>query len=476
MSITLINALALAAFLLLAFRAGRDRALRICGGETARLHSLPNYYGYYLVWLVGLPVFLIFIGWLIAEPRVLYALVMSGLPENLASLPPERLAVAWRDIQAIAAGGAASSDYEGLKALAQDYARLERLSEAGLFAVTGMLALLLFGIGRGRIGKSFRARNRVEGAIRGVMIFASVVAILTTLGILFSVLFESIRFFNLVSIEEFLFGTQWSPQTPLREEQVGQSGIFGALPVFAGTLLIAAVAMLVAGPVGLLIAVFLSEYAGPHTRSWVKPVIEVLAGIPTVVYGFFAFLTVGPALREGFQQLGMWVTGASSATGLIGTMWDVPTQMALVAGSVMGIMIIPFVSSLSDDVINAVPQSLRDGSLALGATHSETMTRVVFPAALPGIVGAFLLAISRAIGETMIVVMAAGLAANLTVNPIEPVTTVTVQIVYLLTGDFEFGGPKTLSAFALGLVLFVVTLCLNMLALRVVQKYREKYD
>ncbi|HKK31542.1 MAG TPA: phosphate ABC transporter permease subunit PstC, partial [Alphaproteobacteria bacterium] len=238
------------------------------------------------------------------------------------------------------------------------------------------------------------------------------------------------------------------------------SGAFGAVPVFAGTLLITFIAMCVAVPIGLFSAIYLSEYATPRIRSVAKPLLEVLAGIPTVVYGFFAALTVAPQIRGWGESIGL----------------DVSSESAIAAGAVMGIMIIPFVSSLSDDVITAVPRALRDGSYGLGATKSETITRVILPAALPGIVGAVLLAISRAIGETMIVVMAAGLASNLTANPFEAVTTVTVQIVTLLTGDQEFDSAKTLSAFALGLVLFFVTLMLNVIALSVVRKYREKYD
>ena len=273
-------------------------------------------------------------------------------------------------------------------------------------------------------------------------------------------MFEALRFFGKVPITEFLFGLKWSPQTALRADQVGSSGAFGAVPVFAGTFLITLLAMVVAVPIGLFSAIYMSEYASRRFRGIVKPILEILAGIPTVVYGFFAALTVGPFFR-----------GLGEALGL-----GVASESALAAGVVMGIMIIPFVSSLSDDVINAVPQSLRDGSFALGATHAETIRQVVLPAALPGIVGSILLAVSRAIGETMIVVMAAGLAANLTANPLEAVTTVTVQIVTLLTGDQEFDSAKTLAAFALGLALFIVTLGLNIIALTVVRKYREKYD
>ena len=331
-----------------------------------------------------------------------------------------------------------------------------------------LLALALFFIGLPatlivamHIFRRWRAtRHRVEAAFKIFLLGCACLAIFTTVGIVLSVLFESIRFFNIVPLDEFLFGLEWSPQTAIREDQVGSSGTFGAVPLFAGTLLITAIAMAVAVPFGLLSAIYLSEYAGRRVRNFGKPVLEMLAGIPTVVYGFFAALTVAPLVRDGAAVVGL----------------DASAESALAAGLVMGIMILPFVSSLSDDVINAVPQALRDGSLGLGATPSETIRRVVLPAALPGIVGSILLAASRAIGETMIVVMAAGLAANLTANPLQSVTTVTVQIVTLLVGDQAFDSPKTLAAFALGLVLFVMTLGLNIIALRVARKYREAYQ
>jgi len=311
-----------------------------------------------------------------------------------------------------------------------------------------------------RVAPGLRARPVVEKVVRAVFAGCSLIAILATVGIVLSLVFEAARFFDRVSLGEFLFGLQWSPQTAIRADQVGSSGAFGAVPVFVGTLLVTAIAMLVAVPIGLLSAIYMSEYAGERARASLKPLLEILAGIPTVVYGFFAALSVGPAIRALGERAGL----------------EVASESALAAGLVMGVMIIPFVSSLSDDVINAVPQSLREGSLALGATPSETIRRVVLPAALSGIVGAVLLAVSRAIGETMIVVMAAGLAANLTANPLEAVTTVTVQIVTLLVGDQEFDSAKTLAAFALGLVLFLVTLTLNVIALHVVRRYREQYD
>ena len=321
----------------------------------------------------------------------------------------------------------------------------------------GLAAEEAAGIAITRAGGSRRWYERV---VVGLLFAASTIAILTTIGIVASLAFEAFRFFERVSILEFLFGLEWSPQTALRADQVGSSGAFGAVPLIVGTLLISAIALVVAAPLGLMSAVYLAEYARPAVRGWVKPLLELLAGIPTVVYGFFAALVIAP-----------WLRGTGNAAG-----FEISSESALAAGVTMGIMIIPLVSSLSDDVINAVPQSLRDASFGLGATQSETVRKVVLPAAIPGIAGSLLLAASRAIGETMIVVMAAGLAANLTLNPFEAVTTVTVQIVTLLTGDQEFDSAKTLSAFALGLLLFVCTLVINVIALQIVDRYREEYD
>lgn len=296
--------------------------------------------------------------------------------------------------------------------------------------------------------------------VRAILILCALIAVATTIGIVASLLLESLRFFQKISIFDFLFGLEWSPQTALRADQVGASGAFGAIPLIVGTLLISAIAMAIATPLGLMSAVYLAEYASKRSRNFIKPLLELLAGIPTVVYGFFAALIVAPMLRNGGDQLG----------------FEISSESALAAGLTMGVMIIPLVSSLSDDVINAVPQSLRDASYGLGATQAETIKQVILPAAIPGIAGSLLLATSRAIGETMIVVMAAGLAAKLTLNPLEAVTTVTVQIVTLLTGDQEFDSAKTLSTFALGLLLFLITLCLNVIALRIVDKYKEQYD
>jgi len=399
------TALAAASLLLLtaaAFWVGRRRALLTAGSAGGRLHSRPVYHGHFVALACGVPGLAV----------LLLGLLLPG-----------------------------------------------PLPAAGVLAVLGISVAGLAWAVR-RVAPGFRARPWVEGAAQVAFAACSLIAILATIGIVLSLVFEAGRFFSRVPITDFLFGLAWSPQTAIRADQVGSSGAFGAVPVFLGTLVVTTIAMTVAVPIGLLSAVYLSEYAGARARATLKPALEILAGIPTVVYGFFAALSVGPAIRELGEKVGL----------------EVASESALAAGLVMGVMIIPFVSSLSDDVINAVPQSLREASLGIGATPSETIRRVVLPAALPGIVGAVLLAVSRAIGETMIVVMAAGLAANLTVNPLAAVTTVTVQIVTLLVGDQEFDSAKTLAAFALGLVLFLVTLALNVIALRVVRRYREQYD
>ena len=396
-----------------------------------------------------------------AEARAEGAPVRALAGFEVSQAPREQRQLFLADTLNIARGELPSRESRELVAAASIATRHQNQLR---FLIGGMaLVVALAGLARTRsqVEPAFRARNHVESLVTALLFLSSVIAILTTVGIVFSLLFESLRFFSSVPVSEFLFGLQWSPQIALRADQVGQSGAFGAVPLFAGTGLITLIAMVVAIPIGLLSAIYLSEYAGPRFRATAKPLLEILAGIPTVVYGFFALLVVAPAIRGLFTWLGFD---------------DVATQSALSAGLVMGIMIIPFISSLSDDVINSVPQALRDGSYAMGATRSETISHVVLPAALPGIVGAILLGVSRAVGETMIVVMAAGQSANLTANPLESVTTITVQIVMLLTGDQEFDSPKTLSAFALGLVLFVITLIMNVVALRVVQRYREKYD
>ena len=446
----------------LGFFFGRQRSRVLSGGVAGqKLHSLPSYYGLYVALWCGIPSLLLFSIFQVLEPAFVRSQVLGSLPPEALLLDRQRLDLLYNDIRNLAAGvtplGGANPDVvQG----AERYRQLSRLSDIAL--AVGVIGLCL---GAGwvawrRVQRQFRARVKVERAIEWLLIACSTVAIFTTIGILLSVVVEAMLFFRAVPPWEFLFGQTWSPQTAIRADQAGSSGAFGAIPLFAGTLLISSLAMVVAVPLGLMSAIYLSEYASARVRSVAKPMLEVLAGIPTVVYGYFAALTVGPLLRQLGVELGL----------------DVSSESALGAGLVMGIMIIPFVSSLSDDVINAVPQALRDGSYGLGATQSETIRQVVLPAALPGIVGGVLLAVSRAIGETMIVVMAAGLAANLTANPLEAVTTVTVQIVTLLVGDQEFDSPKTLAAFALGLVLFVVTLILNIVALKVVRRYREQYE
>jgi phosphate transport system permease protein len=446
---------------LVGYYAGRQRAVATVGGRASQLHSLPSYHGAYVALWCLLPALLLFALWLIAEPHLLRALAIGALPPDLASLPDNQLGLVLNDVSNLANGNAPRVGADPAKLAAADHMvaweRTGRIMVA-IAAVATALAGLLWG--RHRIAPALRARNSVERTATILLIVCSTISVVTTIGIVLSLLFESLRFFAQVPLWDFLFGLQWSPQTAMRSDQVGSSGAFGAVPLFAGTLLITLIAMLVAVPVGLMAAIYMADYATKTVRAVVKPALEVLAGIPTVVYGFFAALTVAPFIRGMGQSIGL----------------DVASESALAAGVVMGIMIVPFVSSLSDDVMNAVPQSLRDGSYALGATKSETIRQVVVPAALPGIVGAVLLAVSRAIGETMIVVMAAGLTANLTANPLEAVTTVTVQIATLLVGDQEFDSPKTMSAFALGLVLFCVTLALNIIALRIVRRYREKYD
>lgn len=443
------------------FWLGRTKAVGLAAGKRGVLHSLPTYYGYYVVLWCGLPALLVLIVWLVGEQQILHGMLVSSLPESARSLPPERLGLLLNDIKNIASGNFSGSIADpDLQLIADDYARIVGISRMAMIVVVLGAAIAGLLYARARIVPRLRARNAVEAVIRVLLIVGSTVAVLTTVGIILSLVFEAGRFFTRVSPVDFLFGLEWSPQMAMRADQVGAAGSFGAVPLFAGTLLIAFIAMCVAMPVGLMSAIYMAEYAHPKFRMVAKPLLEILAGIPTVVYGFFAALTVAPFFRNLGFDLGLTISSES----------------ALAAGVVMGIMIIPFVSSLSDDVITAVPQSMREGSYAVGATQSETIRRVVLPAALPGIVGGFLLAVSRAIGETMIVVMAAGLAANLTANPFQAVTTVTVQIATLLVGDQEFDSPKTLAAFALGLVLFCVTLVLNIIALRIVKKYREQYE
>ncbi len=448
---------------LTAYYMGMRRSVAVAGGKnkTHQLHSRPAYYGMLTALWCGLPALLVFACWQAFESNIITQIVVSGLPEELRSLPADRINLIVNDIRNLVSGNIVSGQVSpAMQAAADQYRRIQSISHAALAVSAVSVAILGLVWVRQRIKLKMRARNHVERLVLLILGACSTVAIFTTIGIVLSVLYEAIRFFQAISVFDFLFGLEWSPQMAIREDQVGSSGAFGAIPVLVGTLLISAIAMAVAVPIGLMSAIYMSEYAGKKFRAVAKPLMEILAGIPTVVYGYFAALVLAPTIRNIGQTLGL----------------DVSSESALAAGLVMGIMIIPFVSSLSDDMINAVPQDLRDGAYGLGATQAETIRQVVIPAALPGIVGGVLLAVSRAIGETMIVVMAAGLTANMTINPLKTVTTVTVQIVTLLVGDQEFDSPKTLAAFALGLLLFLSTLCLNVIALQVVRKYREQYE
>jgi phosphate transport system permease protein len=446
-----------------AFWIGKSRSLALVGGSRGvrNLHSLPGHYGLMTALWCALPALAVIAVWLMFQDAIIVRLVTEQLPESVRNLSENDLSLVLNDMRNLAAGNVpAASVSAAVQAASAEYIHLRGISRMALTVLVAVLAIGGVIMIRARITPQLRARNGVERVTEWLLLGCSTIAVFTTIGIVASVAFEAFRFFAIISPIDFLFGTSWSPQMAIRADQVGSSGSFGAVPLFAGTALISFIAMSIAVPIGLFSAIYLAEYAHPMFRTWAKPLLEVLAGVPTVVYGFFAALTIGPALR-----------GWGAGIGL-----DVASESALAAGFVMGIMIIPFVSSLADDMISAVPQSLRDGAYALGATRSETIKQVVLRAALPGIVGGVLLAVSRAIGETMIVVMAAGLAANLTANPLEAVTTVTVQIVTLLVGDQEFDSPKTLAAFALGLVLFLVTLALNVLALHIVRKYREQYE
>ncbi|MEJ0084467.1 MAG: phosphate ABC transporter permease subunit PstC [Pseudomonadota bacterium] len=455
--------LALALLSVGAFWIGKSRSLALVGGSRGvrNLHSLPSHYGLMTAMWCALPALLVIGVWLAFQDAIILRLITEHLPAGVRDLPKNELSLVLNDVRNLVAGNVpASSVSEAARSASAEYLHLRGISRMALTVLVLVLTIGAVLTVRAKITPELRARNRVEVVIEWLLIACSTIAVFTTIGIVASVAFEAFRFFAIISPIDFLFGTAWSPQMAIRADQVGSSGSFGAVPLFAGTALISFIAMFIAVPIGLFSAIYLAEYAHPRFRTWAKPLLEVLAGVPTVVYGFFAALTIGPALRGWGASIGL----------------DVASESALAAGFVMGIMIIPFVSSLADDMISAVPQSLRDGAYALGATRSETIKQVVIRAALPGIVGGVLLAVSRAIGETMIVVMAAGLSANLTANPFEAVTTVTVQIVTLLVGDQEFDSPKTLAAFALGLVLFLVTLLLNVIALHIVRKYREQYE
>ncbi|MEM9902185.1 MAG: phosphate ABC transporter permease subunit PstC [Pseudomonadota bacterium] len=475
------------------FVVARSRALASAGGDARALHSLPNYYGWTAILFTVVPSLLVLAAWLLISPIVIEGRVSQLIPESAIAEGSSR-GLVMSEVRRTANGlsnaiEAGTMTEEFARNARADFTDMtQRLQDAGQIVtnqitvpvlraaqelrvqssrssliMTGIvfaLAIAGFALAVSRMQREFRARNVVEAGIKTLLILASTIAILTTLGIVLSMLFETFRFFDAYSWQDFFLSLTWSPDFRGNSE-------LGILPLLWGTLYISIVALLVAVPIGLFAAIYMSEYASPRVRAFAKPMIEVLAGIPTIVYGLFALITVGPALRDYFAEpLGL---GQSSSS-------------VMTAGLVMGIMLIPFVSSLSDDIINAVPQSMRDGSLGLGATQSETIKQVIVPAALPGIVGAVLLAASRAIGETMIVVLGAGAAAaqftslGEIVNPFEAMTTVTVKIVSQLTGDTDFSSPETLVAFALGLTLFVITLALNVLALYIVRKYREQYE
>lgn len=439
---------------------GGRRAIQTAGGDGRTLHSRPTYYGMFAaLWAAILGVGVIIL-WRIGQTFILDSTIINALPEDIANGDANQLRLVISTVKSLVAGGVASQIQPYMDPAVEAYRSVLHFMSWAL-AVAALGAAFVGGaIIYRKINPEMRARNQVEAIARFGLIACASVAVLTTAGIVLSMLFETINFFKVVDLSNFFLGTTWDPRFSSAGRDGGDSGQFGMIPLMAGTMYVAFVAMLVAVPIGLLAAMYLSEYASPMFRSFAKPMLEILAGIPTVVYGFFALVTVGPFLRDTGTMFGL----------------DVDARSVLTAGIVMGIMIIPFISSLSDDIITQVPRSLREGSLGLGATKSETIRKVIFPAALPGIVGSILLAASRAIGETMIVVMAAGVAANLSGNPFEPMTTVTVKIVNQLTGDNEFTSPQTLVAFALGMTLFVITLGLNIFALHIVRKYREQYD
>ncbi len=480
--VSFVLVLAVAAFLVC-----RQRAVASVQGNVRDLHSLPSYHGWHGVVMVAVPSLLGLAVWLILQPMVIEQSVRDNFPAELVETD-SAMTLVMADVRRVAGGldvavaqGALTDEEAGqirtevtnvreslaavgvalgaevspeVLVAAQEYRQIARFGAIGRSILVFLLAIGGFVYAVKATEPAFRARNRVESVSLGLLMLASSIAIMTTVGIVVSMLSESLRFFTLYPAGDFFFGLTWSPNFRGNSE-------LGILPLLWGTLYISFVAMVVAIPIGVFAAIYLAEYASPRVRSIVKPLIEIIAGIPTVVFGLFALVTVGPFLRDYFAQpFGLGNSGSSVMT----------------AGIVIGILNIPFISSLSDDIINAVPQSMRDGSLGLGATRSETIRQVVLPAALPGIVGAILMAASRAIGETMIVTMGAGAAARLGLNPFEAMTTITVKIVSQLTGDTEFNSPETLVAFALGMSLFVITLCLNILALIIVRRYREQYE
>jgi phosphate transport system permease protein len=456
---TLAFAILLAASLA-AYGLNRQAATGLRNGGQ-KLHSVSGYHGLFALLLILVPVLVVILMWLVLQGSIVNAMVMSGLAEGtLDGLGVGAIDLVLAEIQSIAGGRVFGQPEPWKLAAAERLNELRHFASLALVLVTAVLCIGIMAFARLKVSAQFRARQSAERIISGLMIFCSVVAIFTTVGIVASLAFETYKFLRLVPLTDFLFGLNWEPQIPIRADQIASAGAFGWIPVIVGTIVITAVAILIAVPVGLLSAIYLFEFAPRPVRAVAKPLLEILAGVPTVVYGFFAILVVAPAIRSFGASMGI----------------PVAPNTALAAGGVMGIMLVPFISSFADDALSAVPRAMRDGALALGATRAETVLNVLFPAAIPGIVGGVLLAVSRAIGETMIVVMAAGLMANLTLNPLESVTTVTVQIVTLLIGDTSFDNPKTLAAFALGMMLFIVTLIINVFALRIVRKYREAYD
>ena len=483
---------------LIGFFIGRQRAVALnkaqpaagSGAGVEKMHSRPHYHGWWVFLVSALPAILVLAVWAVGtsvyldhtatarmpeavedgsySERSLQLGMIRSLADGIVKLTPaeiESFPQTYKDArEVLGSKGVAlateGQDYMVPIALFLEHANKISHTVGSVIALVIAIAGLVFGLSG--IKRRTRARNNVERIVLWGLVASSGIAILTTIGIVFSVLFQTVTFFQSIAPMDFFFGTVWDPRFAAAGSG-GEVGQFGLIPLLAGTLYIAFVAMLFAVPVGLFSAIYMAEYASPRVRTVVKPLLELLAGIPTIVYGFFALITVGPFLRD-------------LSAAIAGGQGFIMAQSVLTAGLVMGVMLIPFVSSLSDDIITSVPRSLRDGSLGLGATRSETIKRVVLPAALPGIVGALLMTASRAIGETMIVVLAAGVAARLTANPFEAMTTITVKIVNQLTGDLEFDSPQTLVAFALGITLFVLTLIMNIFALYIVRKYREQYE
>lgn len=429
------------------------------GSLAIQTHSRPHHHGALVAFWTVVPASLVYLLWGWSSPWIIQRLVLATLPEHVHALSRLELGMVLQRIQHSASdfiAGGSLAEWE--VTAAAFYRQASEFNQIVLLALVSVIAAAGLFLSYRRVNPALRARNTIERIIQAVLLGCSAVAILTTLGIVLSMVGETLHFFTYIQPADFFFGTTWNPRFATVGD--GAQGEFGLLPLLSGTLLVASVALMIAIPLGLMSAIYLSEYASSRFRNFAKPVIEVLAGIPTIVYGFFALVTVGPFLSELGDMVGL----------------DIRATSALTAGVVMGIMIIPFISSLSDDILTQVPQALRDGSLGLGATRSETVRKVVLPAALPGISGAVLLAASRAIGETMIVVLAAGNAPTLTANPFDAVSTITVTIVNQLTGDNDFASPQSLVAFALGLTLFAITLMLNIVALLIVRKFREQYD